>query len=79
LTANGLSPGDVLAGHDGYGLVSFTAGFARKKHRQNVATLPHVKNEPAHAFIVGHKTDGIRKAFAKEATVLVAARETSSG
>ena len=53
----------VLSGHEGFGLVSFTAGLAREK-RQGIMRKP-VPEEPAHAEVFGRKTRGVRRALAK--------------
>ncbi len=53
----------VLAGHDHFGLVSFTAGLAREKC-QGIRRNPLPK-EPAHAEVVGRKTKSVRRALAK--------------
>jgi hypothetical protein len=65
----GRSPMSVLAGHDGYGMVTFSAGLARSK-RQGVLRKP-LPEEPAHAEVVGKKTDSVKKAFARESTWIV--------
>lgn len=59
----GRGPASVLAGHEGFGLVSFTAALAREK-RQGIVRRP-LPEEPAHAEVFGKKTESVRKAFAK--------------
>ncbi len=53
----------VLAGHEGFGLVSLPAGLARE-NRQGIVRRP-LPDEPAHAEVFGKKTRGVRKALAK--------------
>ncbi|MCK4340105.1 MAG: hypothetical protein KAY37_00085 [Phycisphaerae bacterium] len=58
---------DLLTGkwHDTY-LASFTAGFARNLDL-GVTTDPPVPEEPAHAWVFGKKTKGVRSRLAKAA------------
>lgn len=53
-----------LAGHEGYGLVSVTAGLVRAKG-QMVCRDPLPENA-AHGVVVGRKTGSVRNAFVKE-------------
>ena len=55
----------VLHGHEGFGVVAFTAGFARRQG-QIVVRAPE-PDQPAHAKVVGRKTHGVRRAFARAA------------
>lgn len=59
----GRSPESVLIGHEDFGVVSFTAGFARA-NKQGIMRKP-LPAEPAHAEVFGQKTRGVRRAFAK--------------
>lgn len=59
LTAAGLPLTAVLAGHEGYGLVSFTAGLVRTLTQ--IVVRDAQPNDPAHGLIVGNKTEGRRK------------------
>ena len=59
--ASGEPLTSCLAGHDGYGLVSITAGLART-HRQEVRRDPIPENL-AHGLVVGAKTRAVKKAF----------------
>lgn len=58
IAAESRGPDSVLAGHDGYGLASLTAGFARGVG-QGVARDP-TEEEPAHALVFGRKTRRVR-------------------
>ena len=49
----GDAPERVMVGHEGYGLVSFTAGHARSKN-QTVCSNP-LPEESAHAVVCGPK------------------------
>jgi hypothetical protein len=53
----------VLAGHEGYGLAAFTAHLAREC-RLRIARAP-TDDEPAHAVVVGRKTDSVRRRLAR--------------
>lgn len=66
----GRTPETVVEGHDGYGLVSFQAGAARK-NGQRIAKK-WLKEEPAHAEVFGAKTKGVRKALAKASKWIIA-------
>jgi hypothetical protein len=59
----------VLAGHEGYGLVAITAGLARACG-QGVVRAP-LPDEPAHAHVVGPKTNSVKKRLAREARSIV--------
>jgi len=49
----------MLIGHDDYGVVSFTAGLARK-FGQKIVRDP-VDGEPAHGLVVGKKTGSVKR------------------
>ena len=53
----------VLAGHDGFGLVSFLAGLALAEG-QGIMCMP-LAQEPVHAEVFGKKTRAVKKALAK--------------
>ena len=55
---------EVLAGHEGYGLRTFTAGLARECE-QGIARMV-LADEPAHAEVFGKKPKSVRKKLAKE-------------
>ena len=56
-----------LADHEAYGLASITAGLARSsKPPQGVCPDPGA-DQPAHALVVGPKTDSVRRRFAVKA------------
>ena len=61
--ASGRGPKHVLAGHERFALAFITAGLARSK-QQRVAKDP-IPGEPAHALVVGKKTDSVKRAMAK--------------
>lgn len=65
LVAPDVTSAVVLAGHPGFALAEFTAGFARHRCNQLVVRAPR-PGEPWHAFVVGKKTDSVRKKFARE-------------
>jgi hypothetical protein len=62
-------PESVLVDHPGFALASFKAGLARAC-QQGIARDP-LPEEPAHALVFGHKTKGVRKRLAREATWIV--------
>ncbi|HEX8843078.1 MAG TPA: hypothetical protein VF791_00330 [Pyrinomonadaceae bacterium] len=57
-------PEVALEGHEGFGLVAFTAGFARELGLKIVRQT--VPGPPGHVVIVGKKTDSIRKKLKKK-------------
>lgn len=61
----------ALAGYDGYALAGFTAGFARQECKQGVEREP-LQDDPAHAYVFGKKTDGVKKKFARNSRWVVA-------
>lgn len=65
----GEGPEDLVADHPGYGVASFNAGLARELN-QGVVRDPQ-EEEPAHGHVVGHKTRGMRKRFAKGSDFLI--------
>ncbi len=58
----------LLRGHETFGVVEFTVGFARGL-RQGVVRAP-LPEHPEHAHVVGHKTDGTKKRFARESRIV---------
>ncbi len=58
----------LLRGHESLGVVEFTVGFARGL-RQGVVRAP-LPEQSAHAHVVGRKTDGTKKRFAREARIV---------
>ena len=65
----GLLPESVLNGHPGYGLVQYTAGYARAAG-QVIVRDPR-PGDPAHMHVVGPKSKGWRRRFATGCIVLV--------
>jgi hypothetical protein len=59
LQAAGLPLTAALAGHDGYGLVSLTAGLVRSLGQ--IVVRDPLPNDPAHGLVVGNKTESRRK------------------
>ena len=59
---------DTLIGHEGWGVVSFTAALCWGRN-QAIEHTPAVDNE-AHCDVVGKKTTAVRKAFKKGSTWL---------
>jgi hypothetical protein len=59
IAAESRGPQTVLAGHVGFALVSFTAALARQCNLR-VVRAP-TTDEPAHALVVGRKTDSIKR------------------
>jgi hypothetical protein len=69
MRAQGRELEAALAGHPGFSLVSVTAGLARQCDQMVVRDpLP---TEPAHALVVGRKTQSVRKKFAQNAKWVV--------
>lgn len=62
-------PESVLAGHPVFALAAITAGLARSLG-QLIVRDP-TPEEPAHAVVVGRKTDGIKRRIAREARWVV--------
>lgn len=62
-------PAKVLEGHEGFGLVSFSVGFARSLG-QGVTREPS-PHEPDHAHVFGKKTKGTKRKFAKKSKWIV--------
>jgi hypothetical protein len=62
----GRDPQSVLAHYEGQYLVSMTAGLARR-HDQTLERSPRLEEpaEPAHGDVIGKKTRGCRRAFAR--------------
>lgn len=69
LAAEGGSPEAMLRGHVGYGVVGFEAGLTRS--RQQVVVRDPLPDQPAHALVVGRKTDSVRRALARAARWVV--------
>jgi len=59
----------ILADHDGYVVAGIVAGFVRA-NGQGICRKPR-DNYPAHAKVVGPKTERIRKRFAKESSWVI--------
>lgn len=67
LLARGEPVTKVLRGHEGFGLVSITAGLVRQLG-QGVAKDP-LPEDPDHAVVFGRKTDGTRRRLSKDCSV----------
>ncbi|HZO27835.1 MAG TPA: hypothetical protein VFH48_17800 [Chloroflexota bacterium] len=65
LAAEAGQPERALEGHEGYALAVITAGLARSCGQQIVRDP--TAEEPAHAVVIGLKTDSIKRRFAREA------------
>lgn len=63
--AAGRDASSIVAGFEGFGLVSFPAELARSKG-QGVIRKP-LEDEPAHAEVFGRKTRSVQRALAKGA------------
>jgi len=59
----GRSETEILVGHEGFAMAAITAGLGREC-AQKIVRNP-LPEEPAHALLVGRKTDSVRKRFAK--------------
>jgi len=57
------NPQTAIAGHEGFGLVVFSAGLARKCG-QKIARKP-LPEQPSHAFVVGEKTKPVQNRLAR--------------
>lgn len=62
-------PTEVIAGHEGFGLASVTAGLARLLN-QGIARRP-LPSEPAHAEVFGDKPRSVSRKFAKAASWVI--------
>jgi hypothetical protein len=69
IAAESRGPAAVLAGHEGYGLVAFSAGLARACGLR--ITRAPTADEPAHAVVAGRKTDSVRRRLARAAEWVV--------
>lgn len=65
----GRTESESLAGYEGYGLVSLTAGQARRCH-QGVVRDP-LPEEPAHALVFGPKSKSNKRCLASSAAILI--------
>jgi hypothetical protein len=63
------SPDPVMRGHEGYGLVEFTAGYLRTLGLEVVPDPTDA--EPWHVLIAGNKTNGVRKKLARNSKWIV--------
>jgi hypothetical protein len=70
LASECAGPEVVLAGHEGFALAAFTAGFARQRG-QRIARDPR-PGEPWHAVVIGKKTHSVRKQLARDCQWVVA-------
>lgn len=68
----GLSDDSVLQGHAGYGLAEVSARLVRD-NSQVIKRKPE-RLWPAHAEVIGRKTDAIRRRLAKAANLLIPPR-----
>jgi len=76
LPSKGLTTGDVVSGHPGYGIAALKADFCRKEE-QRVARDP-VSNsprphpcDPAHGVVAGTKKESRQRHLARSALVLL--------
>lgn len=69
LAETGRIPETILAGHEGFALVTFSVELARECG-QGVARDP-LPDEPAHAVVFGKKTQGVKKKLARGASWVV--------
>jgi len=60
----------AIVGFDGFALAGFTAGFARHECNQGIERAPLPK-DPAHAYVFGKKTDGVKGKFARKGATWV--------
>jgi hypothetical protein len=73
--AAGREPVTVLAGHDDFFLASVRAALARSL-KQGIVRRP-TQVEPAHAEVLGRKTDSVRRKFARAAVWVIAPSDDS--
>jgi hypothetical protein len=69
LASEAVEPEVMLKGHEEYGVVAFTAGVARSK--QQIVVRDPLPDQPAHALVLGRKTDSVRRALARAARWIV--------
>jgi hypothetical protein len=69
LAAELAGPDELLKGHEEFGIIAFTAGFARRTCEQAVVRAP-MDGQPWHLHIVGSKTDGRKKRFCRGCHVI---------
>lgn len=65
----GREPQEVLAGHDGYGLVALRVEDLLSL--QLIVAPNPLQTEPDHALVIGPKTDATRRAMSKLATWVI--------
>jgi hypothetical protein len=70
LLAAGVAPESVLASHEGYGLVRFTAGLVRSLGQ--VVLRDPQPNDPSHGLVAGNKTEGRRKRIMESSEWVIA-------
>lgn len=73
LEQSGNAAESVLEGHEGFGLVAITVKLVRDCG-QAIRRVP-APNDPAHAEVVGPKTQSVRRRLARGATWLVEPKE----
>jgi hypothetical protein len=69
LAAEMTGPEELLQGLPTFGIVAFTAGFARRECQQSVVRDP-APDKPWHVHVVGRKTDGVRKRFCRNSVTI---------
>jgi hypothetical protein len=69
LAAEAGDPGVMLRGHEGYGVVAVQVAVARS--RQQIIVRDPLPEQPAHALVVGRKTDSVRRTLARAARWVV--------
>lgn len=77
--ATGRKPETILAEYPTFSLTSITAALARQ-HNQAVLkdTFGDEPSEPAHGYVAGKKTKGVKKAFSLNATWVIAPHPAGS-
>lgn len=69
LAAEAGSPSEMLRGHPNFGVVSLAVGVVRS--RQQIVLRDPLPGQPAHALVVGRKSDSVRREFARAARWIV--------
>jgi hypothetical protein len=76
LASAAAAPDIVLRGHAGFALATITAGLAREC--QQALVRDPLPEAPSHAVVIGRKTHGIRRRFAREAQWVISPPVTTS-
>jgi hypothetical protein len=69
LASEAGTPDLMLGSHEEFGVVALEAGLVRS--RQQIVVRDPLPDQPAHALVIGRKTDSVRRALARAARWVV--------